>query len=220
MNLKSTISAVAIGSFLLSSTAHADCSSRTYNGPPLGQNSVQLKHGLSVSIVGEAVVTRSSNGQIDRHSALQQDAGPPTDLIALSDTRFVVIGPVSSYMGFVTESADGTTKSRLEELPTVFDTPCDFWGRFNGTCPIVKARFSKALNAVIVSGWENSNAVRTLKIGQNSQPEPLELTSGEALLYLGDDHNGMAVFRTKGGIGYKGETISSLAPCGKYPPLK
>ncbi len=191
-----------------------------YSGAAHNQSSLRMSSGVRLTIEDQALRVENSDGRYFHYSVKQPDAGPPTSIIELSPTRFVVLGPVKSFLGVIAEGYSRQNDLGLNPLPIRYDAPCSFWTHFHGTCPVASARFSSALQAVVVSGWTRDGALGTLLIAGDDDPGPLELGDGTALLYFWDDHEGNAFLRTKAGEGFLLKSDSDFVRCGSFPAMQ
>ncbi len=219
---------LAIVFFPTNSVASAECPIRERTEVVQNQISLQMSSSVRLSIEGELLRVESSDDRHFHYSVKQPDSGPPTSIIALSATRFVVLGPVESFLGVFAENYSKREDLSLNPLPVRYEARCSFWTHFKGTCPIASARFSAALQAVVVSGWGRSglisrlidgDSISTLLVAGNDDPKPLELEDGSALVYFWDDYEGNAVFRTRAGEGLLLKSGSKFVRCGLYRPL-
>jgi hypothetical protein len=211
-----------------SSVALAECPIREHSESVQNQTSLQMSSGVRLAIEGELLRVESSDSQSFHYSIKQPDSGPPTSIIELSATRFVVLGPVESFLGVFAENYSKREDLSINPLPIRYDASCSFWTHVRGTCPVASARFSPALQAVVVSGWVRSglitrlihgDSINTLLVANNDDPKPLELEDGSALIYFWDDYEGNAVLSTRAGEGFLLKPGSKFVRCGLYPPL-
>ena len=219
---------LAIVLLATSSVVLAECPIREHNGVVQHQTSLQMSSGVRLAIEGELLRVESSDGSFFYYSVKQPDSGPPTSIVELSTTRFVVLGPVESFLGVIAENYAKQEDLSLNPLPIRYEARCSFWTHVRGTCPIASARFSPALQAVVVSGWGRSglisrlihaDSISTLLVANNDDPRSLELEDGTALVYFWDDYEGNAVFRTRAGEGFLLKSGSEFVRCGLYRPL-
>ncbi len=211
-----------------SSVVLAECPIRERSEAVQHQTSLQVLNGARLTIEGELLRVENSDGLSFHYSVKQPDSGPPTSIIGLSPTRFVVLGPVESFLGVIAENYAKREDLSLKPLPVRYEARCSFWTHVRGTCPVASARFSPALQAVVVSGWVRSglisrllhgDSIRTLLVAGNDDPKPLEFEGGTALVYFWDDYEGNAVFRTRAGEGFLLNSDFKSVRCGLYRPL-
>jgi hypothetical protein len=231
MNKLINISGCLLFLFLLatSSVALADCPIREYNRPTHHQKtSLLMSSGVRLTLEGELLRVENSDDKHIYYSVKQPDSGPPTSIIELSATRFVVLGPVDSFLGVFAENYSKREDLSLTSLQVRYGPRCSYWTHVRGTCPLAPARFSPALNAVVLSGWVHSGLISrlihgdsfsTLLVAGNDDPKPLELEDGSVLAYFWDDYEGNAVLRTRAGEGFLLKHGFEFVKCGSYPPM-
>lgn len=214
-----------------SSVALAECPIREHDRPTHQQTtSLLMSSGARLTLEGELLRVEGSDGRHIYYSVKQPDSGLPTSIIDLSATRFVVLGPVKSFLGVFVENYSKQEDLSLTPLPVRYEARFSYWTHLRGTCPIESARFSPALKAVVVSGWGRSGLISrlihgdsfsTLLVAGNDDPnpKPLELEDGTALAYFGDDYEGNAVLRTRAGDGFLLKLGSKFVKCGSYHPM-
>ncbi len=202
-----------------SSVALAECPIPETGGAVYNQTSLQMSSGARLTIKGQTLRVEISEGRYFHYSVKQHDSGPPTSIIELSPTRFVVLGPRKSFLGVAAKDYSERDDLSLNPLPVRYDARCSFGTHFWGTCPVASARFSPALQAVVVSGWTHDGSLGTLLVADNDDPKPLELEDGTALAYFWDDYEGNAVLRTRAGDGFLLKQDSEFVKCGLYPPM-
>ncbi len=215
--------ALAFLAFVLlttSSAVLAECPMKAHKSTINHQTSLHISNGARLEIKGQTLCVVISDEQGFCYSVKQHDEGPPTSIIELSATRFVVLGPKMSFLGVIAEDYSERDDLSLSSLPVRYDVPCGFWTHFRGTCPVASARFSPALQSVVVSGWARDGSLGTLLISDNDDPRTLELEDGTALLYFWDDDEGNAFLRTKAGDGFTLKSDSKFVRCGTFPAMR
>jgi hypothetical protein len=170
-------------------------------------------------LTGEQLVLSIADSEVSRVSVWQENAGPPKVLIPLSMKRFAVIGPESAYLVPLRGEGTGLRLGTPERLPTRYETRCGFWAWLTGRCIISPARFSSALSAVIVTGWDCNGQFGAVAYRGSEAPVALISPQGDSLGYLWDDNYGHAVLRTRSGEAFTA-TRDGMSRCGRYSPLE
>lgn len=156
-----------------------------------------MADGVHVKIRDGLLKVEIPGRDVQYESIEQENAPEPETIISLSPKRIVLSGMARNLQGDVKRGDDGSVEFAFSVLPELYaEGPCSFWGQLINECGIIgEAQYSPALDAVLITGWQENGRVATLQVKAEGPPEPLRLPSGEDLIYFGDTKAGYAYFQ-------------------------